>query len=138
MRYYARVRSVERGTGLDPTLRVVSDAGQGIRLSDLLAGAHARRVPVDIHAALCLIRQLVPAVAVLHQSARDVAHGAIAPERLVVTPQARLQVVEYILGAALEQLRYPRERYWSELRVPLPSGTTGRGSTIAVMFCRSA
>ena len=99
-------RSVERSTGAEPLLRVVSDAGQGLRLSELLAGAHARQVPIDINAALCLVRQLVPAVAMLHESAKEVAHGAIGLERLMVTPQARLLIVEYILGAGLEQLRY--------------------------------
>jgi hypothetical protein len=121
--YYARVRSVERTSGADPQLRVVSEASQGLRLSNLLAGAQARRVPIDINAALCVIRQLVPAVAMLHESARDVAHGALAPERLVVTSQARLLIVEYVLGAALEQLRYTRERYWTELRIPLPASS---------------
>lgn len=120
--YYARVRSIDRRGGIEPLLEVVSDAGQGIRLSDLLAGAQARRVPIDINAALCIIRQLVPAVAMLHESAREAGHGAIAPERLTVTPQARLVIVEHVLGAALEQLRYPRERYWNELRIPLPPG----------------
>jgi len=119
---YVRVRTVERSTGIEPVLRVVSDAGQGLRLSDLLAGAHARQVPIDINAALCLVRQLVPAVAMLHESAKEVAHGAIGPERLMVTPQARLLIVEYILGAGLEQLRYSRERHWNELRIPLPAG----------------
>lgn len=118
--YYTRVRSVERTSGVDPQLRVISEAGQGVRLSDLLAGAQSRRVPIDINAALCVIRQLVPAVAMLHESARDVAHGALAPERLLVSSQARLLIVEYVLGAALEQLRYTRERYWTELRIPLP------------------
>ena len=30
-------------------------------------------------------------------------------------------MVEYVLGAALEQLRFSRDRYWRELRIPLPS-----------------
>ena len=120
---YVRVRSVERSTGAEPLLRVVSDAGQGLRLSELLAGAHARQVPIDINAALCLVRQLVPAVAMLHESAKEVAHGAIGLERLMVTPQARLLIVEYILGAGLEQLRYSRDRHWNELRIPLPPGS---------------
>jgi len=119
---YLRVRSVERSAGVEPLLRVLSDAGQGLRLSELLAGAHARQVPIDINAALCLVRQLVPAVAMLHESAKEVAHGAIGIERLMVTPQARLLIVEYILGAGLEQLRYSRERHWNELRIPLPQG----------------
>jgi serine/threonine protein kinase len=118
--YYGRVRGVERANDRDQTLTVSSDATPGIRLSTLLARAEERSVPLDINAALCLIRQLVPAVAMLHENAKDVAHGALGPERLVITPNARLVIVEYVLGAALEQLRYSQERYWSELRIALP------------------
>lgn len=121
--YYTRVRGVERSLGPEPSLAVVSDAAAGLRLSDVLTEAQARRLPIDINAALCLVRQLVPALAMLHESVRDVAHGAIAPERLLVTPQARLLITEHVLGAALEQLRYPRERYWSELRIAIPPGS---------------
>ena len=52
----------------------------------------------------------MPAVALLHENARDVAHGLIAPERLIVTPHARLVIVEHVLGAAIEQLQFGRER----------------------------
>ncbi|HEX4931794.1 MAG TPA: hypothetical protein VFV33_01365, partial [Gemmatimonadaceae bacterium] len=120
---YARVRGVERGPAPDTPFRVLSDVGGGVRLSDLLAGAEARRVPIDINASLCLLRQLAPAVAMLHAHAREVAHGAIAPERLVVTPGARLLIAEYVFGSAIEQLRYSRERYWQDLRVPTAPGT---------------
>jgi serine/threonine protein kinase len=118
--YYGRVRGVERGNDFDQTLTITSDATAGVRLSDLLTKTEDRRVALDINAALCLIRQLVAAVAMLHETARDVAHGALGPERIVITPNARLVVVEYVLGAALEQLRFSQERYWSELRVAVP------------------
>jgi hypothetical protein len=59
-------------------------------------------------------------VAVLHENARDVAHGLIAPERLIVTPNARLVIVEHVLGAAIEQLQYGRDRLWQEFRVAMP------------------
>jgi hypothetical protein len=49
-----------------------------------------------------------------------VCHGAIAPERIIVTPNARLVLTEYVLGSALEQLRYSTKQYWQELRVPIP------------------
>src|SRR6185436_798015 len=29
-------------------------------------------------------------------------------------------IVEHVMGSALEQLKYSRERCWKELRVPLP------------------
>jgi hypothetical protein len=117
---YARVRSVERLNEPGATLTLVSDHVEGIRLSDVLARVDARRVPLDINTALHLIRQLVPAVALLHETARDAAHGALGPERLVVTPQGRLIVVEHVCGAAIEQLHFSQERYWTELRVPVP------------------
>src|SRR5439155_12888369 len=97
-------------------LAIVSDHLDGTRLSDILRVAQDKQLQIDINAALCLIRQLVPAIAVLHENARDVAHGLIAPERLIVTPNARLVIVEHVLGAAIEQLQYGRERLWKEFR----------------------
>jgi hypothetical protein len=118
--YFARVRGIDRSASFNHALTVVSDAIPGPRLSELLATAHDRGLPVPIGAALCLVRQLVPAVAILHETARDAAHGGLAPERLVLGPHNRLTIVEYVLGSALEQLLYSRERYWKELRVALP------------------
>jgi serine/threonine protein kinase len=117
---FGRVRSVERLSDRDATLAIVSERTPGFRLSDLVAEAVRRQVALDINAALCLVRQLLPAIATLHENARDVAHGAIGPERLIVTPAGRLFVVEYVAGAALEQLRYSRDRYWSDLRIAVP------------------
>ena len=119
--YFGRVRGVDRLNDPGATLAVVSDHTRGLRLSTLLAESGPRPIRIDVTVALHFIRQLVSAVAMLHESARDVAHGAIAPERIVVTPSARIVVVEYVLGAALEQLRFSRDRYWRELRIPLPS-----------------
>src|SRR5207342_3215006 len=115
--YYARVRRVDRHPG---GLAIVADHVEGTRLSDILRVAAERRLHLDLSAALCLIRQLVPSVALLHENARDVAHGIIAPERLIVTPRARLIVVEHVLGSAVEQLQFTRERLWHDLRVAVP------------------
>ena len=123
---FVRVRAVERLTDRHATLAVVSDSTAGTRLSDLLVQAAERRVNLDINSALCLIRQLVPAIAALHEHARDIqgfAHAVIAPERLLVTPNARLLVVEYVMGAALEQVRYTPDRYWHDLRMAVPKTT---------------
>jgi hypothetical protein len=115
---YARIRGVERLGG--GALGLMSEQTPGIRLSQILEVAERRQLPLDITAALALLRQLVPAIALLHESSRDVAHGAIGPERLVVTPNARLVVVEHVLGAALEQLRFSHADYWRDLRIPMP------------------
>src|SRR5262249_47732767 len=121
---FGGVRSVERLKSPPSALVLVSDITAGVRLSDLLSFAEKADVPLDIDAALCLLRQIVPAVAMLHEQTPEIAHGAIAPERIIVTPNARIVMVEHVLGAALSELQYTRERYWKELRVAVP-GTTG-------------
>ena len=118
---YPRVYGVQRLSQETSTLAVVSDRAPGSRLSDVLAVAEQHLLPLDINVALCLIRQLVQAVAVLHETMPGLSHGAIAPERIVITPAARLMVVDHALGAALEQLQYPHERYWKELGIPVPN-----------------
>ncbi len=114
---FARVRRVDR---TPEGLAVVSDHVPGFRLSQMLRVAEERALPVDTNAALCLIRQLLPAVALLHENAREVSHGALAPERLIVTPHARLVVAEYVLGSALEQLQLSHDRLWRDYRIPMP------------------
>ena len=118
--YYARVRRIDRVAVPGPGLSIVSDHVEGTRLSDILRVAYERNLQLDINTALCLIRQLVPAVALLHENAREVAHGLIAPERLVVTPHARLVIVEHVLAAAVEQLQFGRDRLWQEFRISMP------------------
>ncbi len=123
--HYGRVRGVERIGKTGTTLAIVSDHVQGVRLSEILAFAESRLLPIETNAALCLIRQLIHALALLHQKMPDVCHGAVGPERIIVTPQARLVLVEHVLGAALDQLHYTHEQYWKTLRIPLPR--TGSG-----------
>ena len=115
--YYARVRRIDRHPN---GLAIVSDHVEGVRLSEMLRVTAERGLQLDLNAALCLLRQLVPSIALMHENARDVAHGLIAPDRLIVTPRARLIVVEHVLGSAVEQLQYNRERLWQELRVAVP------------------
>jgi hypothetical protein len=119
-RSYARIRGVGRLAKAPSRLAIASDHVDGVRLSELLAVAEKRLIPLEINATYCLLRQIVPAVAALHEKAPDAAHGAIGPERIIVTRDAGVMIVEHVLGAALEQLRFSHDRYWKELRIPLP------------------
>jgi serine/threonine protein kinase len=120
---YAHVRSVERLKDPSSTLALVSDVTAGVRLSELLVFAERAHVTLDIDAALCLLRQLVPAVALLHEIGPEITHGGLAAERIMVTPGARIIIVEHVMGSAIEQLRFTRERYWKDLRIALPQGS---------------
>ena len=116
---YGRVRSIELDRRTSALL-VTSDYVAGIRVSTMLAETQKRGIPLEFNAVRSLVRQLVAAAAALHGTAPDVGNGTIAPERLVLTPTGRLTVVEYVLGAAMEQLGHTRARYWRELAVALP------------------
>ena len=115
--FFSQVRGVQRYQQNASRLFVVSDRVSGARLSSVL---RLVRPQLDANATLCLIRQLVAAVALLHEKLPGIGHGALSPDRVVITPKARLVVVEHVLGSALEQLQYSQEKYWTELRVPLP------------------
>jgi serine/threonine protein kinase len=112
----ATVRGVRLGGGL----AVVSDRVRGTRLSKVLEAYERDLLPVEFNAAVCILRQLVPAVAILHETMPDVCHGTIAPERIVITPEGRVVIVEHTLASALESLRYSDQQYWDELRIAVP------------------
>ncbi len=115
---YARVGHVEALESGGVAL--VSEFTYGWRLAQILALAERERVPLQAGAVFGLIRQLLPAVALLSQHARDVVHGALGPERLLITPQGRLVISEHVLGSALDALQYGRERLWLDFRIATP------------------
>jgi hypothetical protein len=94
---FARVRSVEN---LEPDegLAVVSNYTPGKRLSEVLHQANGPRF------AKALIRQLAPALALLQEQSAGLGHGTLNLDRIVVTPEGRLTIVEYVLGAAIDTL----------------------------------
>jgi hypothetical protein len=120
---FARVRQIDKLTGQAAGIAIVSNHVEGARLSDLFGVADSYGVRLDSDAALSLVRQLISAIADLHTCGPDISHGCIAPERLVVMKDGRVIVTEYILGAALEGLQWPRKQFWQDFRIALPSGT---------------
>jgi hypothetical protein len=114
---FARVRRLDRPT--PDSLILVSDRVPGWRLADVLDRAHGEKLTIDISAVLSLLRQLIPAVALFARHQKDLAIGAIGPERLILTPQGRLVLAEYVLGDAVDKLGLTRERLWKAYRVPV-------------------
>jgi hypothetical protein len=117
--WFTQARTVQRVSPNNMSkLFAVYDRVPGTRLSSLLAAVPQ---PLEVNATLCLIRQLVAAIALLHEKLPALAHGAIATERVIITPKARLVVTDHALGSALERLRLSPDQYWNELGVPLPN-----------------
>jgi len=123
---YVRACRVDRLRVPAMRFALVSEYVKGPRLSDLLLVAHQRNVVIDVAAAVSLTRQLLAAAALLHEQAPDVASGLIAPERLIVTPQGRVAIVEQALCTAIEQLRDRPEQLWRQLRIATNSATDAR------------
>jgi len=115
---YVHLRRLDRPA--EDRLELVSDLTPGWRLSELLEESTPAGIPVDITVVIGLLRQLLPAVALFGRHNRDAAIGALAPERLIVTPQSRLVIAEHAFGPALEKLNLGRDKLWRELRVTMP------------------
>lgn len=114
---FVRLRSIER----DPDKRfyILADATPGIRLARVLELTSLLGLTVDVDTVIHVLRELLPALALLHDS-RSVTHGAVGPERLLVTDKGRVVVGDHMFGSALDKLRLSRARLWQDLRVPMP------------------
>lgn len=110
--------------GLEPARKdrgpiLVSSHVAGTRLIDVLEMASHGLVTFDAGAGLLVTREVLGALAVLHDS-RNVAHGALAPERIVLTASGRVVMVEHVLAQALDRLQRPRHQLWREWKIPTP------------------
>jgi len=115
---YVHMRRLDRPSA--DRLELISDLTPGWRLSEMLTASTAAGVAIDITVVIAMLRQLLPAVALYGRHNRDAAIGALAVERLIVTPQARLVIAEHAFGPALEKLNFGRHTLWRELRVAMP------------------
>jgi hypothetical protein len=94
---FARVRSVQR-LEPDDDLALVSNCTPGKRLSEVLHHARGPEFAAE------LIRQLAPALVLLQQHGHGISHGALSLDRIVVSPEGRLTIVEHVVGPAIETL----------------------------------
>ena len=115
---FARILSLEPAhKGQGPIL--VSSHVAGSRLADVLEMAGHGLLTFDAGAGLQVTRDVLGALAVLHDS-RNVTHGALGPERVVVTPTGRVVMVEHVLAQALDRLQLPRHQLWRDWRIATP------------------
>ncbi len=130
---YSRVQRLD-GDGAG-TLTVVSDYVKGWRLADLLDVAESENLTLDIGVVMLLLRQLLPTAALLSTQIRDAASGALGPEHLLLTPQGRLVLTDYVFGPAIDALEWDAAQLWKRLRIATPVGgkaISQRGDVVQV------
>lgn len=112
---FGEARSLQRLEG-DDGLALISTHIEGKRLSDLFRRTerHAGMHPAFV---AWLIRQLTSALADFHAQGDNVFHGALTADRIVLTPDRRLVIVEHVLGAALNERRFSPDRLWLDLGI---------------------
>jgi hypothetical protein len=112
---FTQARSLQRLEG-DDGLALISTHVEGKRLSDMFRRTHHHD---GMHPgfATWLIRQLTSALADFHTQGEDVAHGALTADRIVLTPDRRLVMVEHVLGAALDERRFSPGRLWHDVGI---------------------
>ena len=118
---FVPVRAAEVPRDDASTIEIVSDYTSGHRLSQYLEASKAGVVSIETSSAIYILRELLGALALLHES-RGVTHGAVGPERILITPKGRVVVADYVLGPAIERLEFTRPRLWREFRIPVPAG----------------
>lgn len=115
---YVRLRRLDRPSA--DRLVLVSDFTPGWRLSALLQASAGLGARPDVTVVISILRQLLPAVSLFSRHNRDWAIGTLGPERLFLTPQARLVIAEHAFGAAIEKLNLGRDKLWKQYRVGMP------------------
>ncbi len=106
------VEHLEEGDGL----ALVSNHTAGKRLSELL---DTRRTPAGLHPAFVswLVQQITPLLAALQAHGYDIVHGALTIDRIMLTPDGRISIVEHVLGSALRGLEMSPARVWREFGI---------------------
>jgi hypothetical protein len=112
---FARPRAIERQ---EDRLTVVSEYLAGRRLSDIIECAAEHGIVAGLDASLGLLLELLPALARLHDA--GLAHGALAPGRLMITPAGQIVLLDAIYAEPLERLQLTRKRLWAEFRLAFP------------------
>ena len=59
-----------------------------------------------------VVGHVIQALATLQSKGDDVAHGALTPDRLILTSGGRIAIVEHVLGSALQRLQLSPAQLW--------------------------
>ena len=100
--------------GQEEGLAVVSTYVTGLRLSDAL------KKPRSTEFAVHTLRQLMPALAALHEHSDGIAHGAVTLDRVLLTNDGRLTIREHMVGSGIEAIELSAPQLWSQFGILTP------------------
>jgi hypothetical protein len=100
----------------DGALALISDHVPGRRLSEILQTARGPVFAVE------LIRQLTPALATIQRPNPELSHGLVTADRVIVTREGRLVIVEHALGSAIESLKLSAAKLRSQFGLAMQDG----------------
>jgi hypothetical protein len=112
----APVYRLERSGGV---LRLTASVPDGPRLSTILEQLQAGSISVNDDALQQLIARVIRALAAMHGAPGFMAHGALTPAHIVVTPRD-VVLTDAVFGGALQTLAWNREQMWRTFRIALP------------------
>jgi hypothetical protein len=111
-------------------LLLLSKHTPGRRVAELQAKAQGAAFALE------LIRLVTPLLATLEKAGPGMSHGAISADRIVVTRDGRLVVVEHVLGSALNALKLSRTQL-AEIGLIVPPGLPGSEPAQPVLDSRA-
>jgi hypothetical protein len=120
---FPAIRALKRFES-DGSLVLVSTYTPGKRLSAFLAEP---RPGAGLHPAFVtwVIRQVIQPLSILQSAGADVSHGALTADRVVLTPDGRVRIVEHVLGSALRHLDRSSAGLWREFGLLAPTDNGG-------------
>jgi hypothetical protein len=116
---FATIRAVERLES-EASLALVSIHTPGRPFSALFEQSRAAR-RVEPAFVTWMVREAIAALTTLHRAGGDVGHGALNAERMIITPEGHLKIVEHVLGAALAHLNLTPAQLWSRFSLVVPT-----------------
>ena len=117
------IRAVDR-LEADGSLVLVSTYAPGKRLSALLTEP---QVCGGLHPAFVtwVVSQVIQPLSLLQSGGADFAHGAMTADRVILTTDGRVRIVEHVLGSALRHLNRSSSGLWREFGVLAPTDRPG-------------
>jgi hypothetical protein len=100
-------------------LQITAALPDGARLSTILEQLHMGSISLTDDALVELVARVIRAVAALHAAPGVLAHGALTPAHIVVTPRD-VVLTDAVFGSVLQGLSWNREQMWRTFRVALP------------------